>query len=202
MLGTIRGAIESNSIDSSIILSALVSLFILFSVICYNDEIVEIEQVIFSEAKTTETVQTDPPKPFLLELSTLYAEVRSKRGDVRTANLEEHSEYTAVMYATVPLGRYYLTGYNHEETGSKQTASGAICHQGTITTCAADPRYHKFGEYLEIEGRLYRVEDTGSAVKKKHIDLYFAKYSDMARYGSHYAEIYRVEFPFGKPKDN
>lgn len=116
-----------------------------------------------------------------------------------TAMMEEFSEYTAVMYATVPIGKYYLTGYNHEETGSKMTASGKTCHEGTITTCAADPRYHKFGEYLEINGRLYVVEDTGSAVKKKHIDLYFAKYSDMCKFGSHYAEIYRVEFPFGKP---
>lgn len=118
-----------------------------------------------------------------------------------TAELEEHSEYTAVFYATEPIGRYYITGYNHLETGSKQTASGAICHEGTITTCAADPRYHKFGEYLEIGGRIYRVEDTGSAVKKKHIDIYFAKYGDMVKYGSHYETIYKVTFPFGKPKD-
>lgn len=113
---------------------------------------------------------------------------------------EPGNEFNCLFYACEPIGRYYITGYNHKETGSKKTASGATCHEGTITTCAADPRYHKFGEYLEVDGRLYVVEDTGSAVKKKHIDLYFADYNSMARYGSNYQNIYRVTFPFGKPK--
>ena len=108
--------------------------------------------------------------------------------------------YSCLMYATEPIGRYYITAYNHLETGSKLTASGKTCHEGTITTCAADPRYHKFGEYLEIDGRLYVVEDTGSAVKKKHIDLYFASYKKMVRYNSNYQQIYKVTWPFGKPK--
>lgn len=115
---------------------------------------------------------------------------------------EPSEEMNCLFYATVPIGRYYITAYNHKETGSKQTASGAICHEGTITTCAADvPKYFHFGDYIEVGGRIYRVEDTGSAVKRKHIDLYFASYKDMARYGSHYEDIYRVEFPFGKPTD-
>lgn len=109
-------------------------------------------------------------------------------------------EYNCLMYATESLGRYYITAYNHLETGSKLTASGKTCHEGLITTCAADPRYHKFGEYLEVDGRLYVVEDTGSAVKKKHIDLYFANYKSMAKYGSNHQEIYKVSWPFGKPK--
>ena len=111
------------------------------------------------------------------------------------------SEYTCLLYAVEPIGRYYITAYNHKETGSKMTASGATCHEGVITTCAADPRYHKFGEYLEIGGRLYRVEDTGSAVKKRHIDIYFASYREMTRHGSHYETIYRVTFPFGEPNE-
>ena len=113
-------------------------------------------------------------------------------------NLEE---FNCVMYATEPIGRYYITAYNDEETHCKITASGVKCHEGTITTCAADPRYHRFGEYLEIGGKLYKVEDTGSAVKKRHIDIFFDDYKTMARYGSHYENIYRVSFPFGKPKE-
>ena len=117
------------------------------------------------------------------------------------SHLEETPEFSAVMYATEPIGRYYITAYNHLETGNKLTASGATCHEGTITTCAADPRCHKFGTYLEIGRRLYRVEDTGSAVKKRHIDLYFSDYKTMSKYNSHYENIYRVSFPFGMPKD-
>ena len=119
---------------------------------------------------------------------------------------EVSEEMNCLMYATVPIGRYYITAYNHEETGSKITASGKTCHEGTITTAAADvPKYLKFGEVIEVyvngEPRLYIIEDTGSAVKKKHVDLYFESYKQMARYGSNYQTIYRVEFPFGKPKE-
>ena len=114
---------------------------------------------------------------------------------------ESPTDISFLFYATQPIGRYYITAYNHKETGSKQTASGKTVHQGTITSCAADPKYHRFGEYLEIDGKLYRVEDTGSAVKKRHIDLYFASYRDMTRYGSNYQTIHKVSFPFGVPKD-
>ena len=113
------------------------------------------------------------------------------------------SEHTCILYAIEPIGRYYITAYNHLETGGKQTASGTICHEGNITTCAADVwgGYFKFGDYIEVGGRLYRVEDTGSAVKKRHIDVYFASYKEMANFNSHYETIYRVSFPFGMPEE-
>jgi len=117
---------------------------------------------------------------------------------------EVSEEMNCLFYATEPIGRYYITAYNHEETGSKITASGKTCHEGTITTCAIDPKLHRFGEYFEItvngEPRLFVAEDTGRLVKKRHIDLYFASYKAMARYGSNYQTIYKVTFPFGKPK--
>ena len=101
---------------------------------------------------------------------------------------EVSEEMNCLFYATEPIGRYYITAYNHEETGSKITASGKTCHEGTITTCAIDPKLHRFGEYFEI------------TVKKRHVDLYFASYKEMSRYGSNYQTIYKVTFPFGKPK--
>lgn len=126
---------------------------------------------------------------------------RSTKKTEQKSHLEETPEFSAVMYATEPIGRYFITAYNHEETGSKITASGKTCHEGTITTCAADvPKYLKFGDVIEVNGRLYVVEDTGRAVKKKHVDLYFKSYKDMAKYGSNYQTIYRVTFPFGTPK--
>lgn len=125
-----------------------------------------------------------------------------------SADIEESPEdFSVVLYATEPIGRYYITAYNHEETGSKITASGTTCHEGTITTAAADVwgGYFKFGDYIEVsvngEPKLFRIEDTGRLVKKRHVDLYFASYRSMAKYGSNYQTIYKVTFPFGKPKD-
>lgn len=119
-----------------------------------------------------------------------------------TSELEEEMEMSALFYATEPIGKYYITAYSHLETGSKLTASGTTVHQGNITTCAADvPKYFHFGDYIEVGGQIYRVEDTGSAVKKKHIDIYIPDLKTVKNYPSHYETIYRVYFPFGKPKD-
>lgn len=117
---------------------------------------------------------------------------------------EDHLEevQTSLFYATEPIGRYYITAYSHIETGSRITASGAKVHQGTITTAAADvPKYFRFGDYVEVDGRIYRIEDTGSAVKKRHLDLYEPDMKKLNSYTS-YKQVYRVVFPFGTPKDN
>lgn len=136
-------------------------------------------------------------------MASVDAKIEKSEG---TFEEEPSEEMNCLFYATVPIGKYYITAYNHKETGSKITASGTTCHEGTITTCAADvPKYFRFGDYVEImvdgEARLYKIEDTGSAVKKKHIDIYFYDYSKMSRYGSNYQNISKVEFPFGKPKE-
>ena len=81
------------------------------------------------------------------------------------------------------LGNYYITGYTSIECGgSTTTASGTTCHKAASiadsidnpTTCAIDPALHDFGDIFYIEGFGYFIaEDTGSAVKGKHLDLYF-----------------------------
>lgn len=165
----------------------------------------------FSDIKENEEIQEPAMEnikqyPFYFaylehtKLKLMFYSIDAKAKDPMSLFEEEvGEEFNCLFYACEPIGRYYITAYNDEETGCKITASGTRCHEGTVTTCAADPKYLKFGEYLEIDGRLYVVEDTGSAVKKKHIDLFFDNYKDMAHYGSNYQTIYKVSFPFGKP---
>lgn len=183
-----------STFDKIITLSALSVVFTLFVVLASFRTSTTQPDVI-----TSNTNKQQQARPHDLEL---YPKIkRTQQQEQFEATFEEHpgEEFNSLFYATMPIGRYYITAYNHKETGSKITASGKNVHEGTITTCAADPKYHKFGEYLEIEGRLFIVEDTGSAVKRRHIDLYFKDYKAMSRYNSHYETIYRVEFPFGKP---
>lgn len=181
-------------------------LLCMIAYICIGYASIFIEQM--PEQVETITVEEciDIPKETTRPYDIAMTMYRQYKNFVDTCPVICHTEpkdlenYSCLMYATEPIGRYYITAYNHLETGSKLTASGKTCHEGLITTCAADPKYHKFGEYLEIGGRVYVVEDTGSAVKKRHIDIYFANYKTMARYNSHYETIYRVTWPFGKPK--
>ena len=174
----------------------IINAFVFINTMDTNVQIIEPEEIVIDEIK-----QADVYGLVYVHHQTLITvlETTPVFYNVEPKDLEE---YNCLMYAKESLGRYYITAYNHLETGSKLTASGKTCHEGLITTCAADPRYHKFGEYLEIDGRLYVVEDTGSAVKRRHIDLYFANYKSMARYGSNYQTIYKVSWPFGKPAQN
>ena len=186
--------------DIAVILSALATLMILFA-------------VIVPIPKPTPDFSPDVAPGIIssYELAVIFHDElkeQSKKAEseveLSAGHFEEEvsEEMNCLMYATIPIGRYYITAYNHEETGSKITASGVKCHEGTITTCAIDRKLHKFGQYFEIDGRLYVAEDTGSAVKRRHIDLYFSSYKAMTKYGSNYQTIYKVEFPFGKPKDS
>lgn len=113
---------------------------------------------------------------------------------------EPIEEETCIMYAKQSIGRYYITAYSDLETGCKTTASGKKVHEGTITTCAIDRKLHKFGTIFEIDGKLYIAEDTGGAVKGKHVDIFIHDMKKMSKYGSNHQEIYKVTFPFGKPK--
>lgn len=196
---------EGHTIDLCIVLSALSLIFALFGVVGYRPPV-----LFADEAEKTET------KPEIRSIFDIYKllDIKAAHKELmrsydyeeelkKNVHLEETPEFSAVLYAVEPIGRYFITAYNDEETNCKTTASGTRCHEGTITTCAADVwgGYFKFGDYIEVDGRLFRVEDTGSAVKKRHIDIFFDDYKKMAKYGSNYQTIYRVTFPFGKPQD-
>lgn len=156
--------------------------------------------------KVTEPVQEAPKEVIQVRtLPKLIPDIEAKikhQPQELTSEFEEELEMSALFYAVEPIGRYYITAYSHMETGSKITASGSTCHKGTITTAAADvPKYFHFGDYVYVEGfGLYRIEDTGSAVKKRHLDLYEPEMKKLDGYTS-YRQVYRVTFPFGKPQD-
>ena len=81
------------------------------------------------------------------------------------------------------------------------TASGATCHKGNPTTCAIDPKLHDFGDlfYIAEFDQVYVAEDTGSAVKGKHLDLYF--WDDEYNYAlsiTGYYEVFAVEYVYGE----
>ena len=156
--------------------------------------------------KVTEPVQEAPKEVIQVRtLPKLIPDIEAKikhQPQELTSEFEEELEMSALFYAIEPIGRYYITAYSHMETGSKITASGGKVHKGTITTAAADvPKYFHFGDYVYVEGfGLYRIEDTGSAVLKRHLDLYEPDMKKLDNYTG-FRQVYRVTFPFGKPQD-
>jgi 3D (Asp-Asp-Asp) domain-containing protein len=108
------------------------------------------------------------------------------------------------------IGWYYITAYCPYECGYNgenfpagwRTASGEICHRADWedryiepTTCAIDRNYHSFGDYFYIEefDRVFVAEDTGSAVKGKHIDLFYDDES-VEGFPTGYYEVFAVEY--------
>ena len=122
---------------------------------------------------------------------------------------------------TIPLsGRYYVektlltTGYckcpiccgwTRDSRGNPvdsqgnakvvgRTASGTMARHGTI---AADLNVYPIGTIMYVEGYGWgRVEDTGSALKGDHIDLYFRSHQSALRWGKKYVKV-KIWYPDG-----
>ena len=101
------------------------------------------------------------------------------------------------------LGYYYITAYSPQETGSWQTASGITLHRADYenrytepTTCAIDRRLHRFGDlfYIREFDRVFVAEDTGGAVKNKHLDLGYTDLESVWSFPTGYYEVYSVEY--------
>ena len=117
---------------------------------------------------------------------------------------QDLSEYDSYLLELEPLGKYYITAYSPQETGSWQTASGIKLHRASFenrytepTTCAVDPKLHKIGKngvkfYIEEFDRVFIAQDTGSAVKGKHLDLAYTDLKSVKSFPTGKYQVYRV----------
>ena len=101
------------------------------------------------------------------------------------------------------IGYYYCTAYSPQETGSWGTASGTTLHRAEYedrliepTTCAIDRSLHRFGDlfYIPAFDRVFVAEDTGSAVKGKHLDLGYTDLESVWGFPTGSYEVYAVEY--------
>jgi 3D (Asp-Asp-Asp) domain-containing protein len=105
--------------------------------------------------------------------------------DVGTARLDLKPTRTYTMSATaysnrsstILDGKDHLYGY-----------SGLRLHYGT---CAVDRRLIPMGTVLWVQGYGYAVAaDTGSAISRNRIDLFFNSYADACRWGRQSVKVY------------
>lgn len=69
------------------------------------------------------------------------------------------------------------------------TASGEIATEGI--TIAADTNVYPFGTELYINGHKYIVQDRGSAIKGKKIDIYFDTHEKAVNWGKQKIEVFK-----------
>ena len=122
----------------------------------------------------------------------------------REEALESFEGFTSYFLELEPLGKYYITAYSPQETGSWITASGIKLHRADNdnrytepTTCAVDPKLHKIGKngvkfYIEEFDRVFIAQDTGSAVKGRHLDLAYTDLKSVKRFPTGKYYTYKV----------
>ena len=117
---------------------------------------------------------------------------------------QDLSEYDSYLLELEPLGKYFITAYSPQETGSWQTASGIKLHRATYenrytepTTCAVDPKLHKIGKngdlfYIEEFDRVFIAQDTGRLIKGRKIDLAYTDLKSVKSFPTGKYQTYRV----------
>ena len=139
---------------------------------------------------------TPTPKPNRATLYHKYVIKGCYLDEVNLLNVELDLTY---------IGRYFVTAYSPQETGSWQTASGIELHRAEYnkrytepTTCAIDPHLHKFGElfYIPEFDRVFVAEDTGGLIKGYKLDLGYTDLESVWSFPTGYYDTYSVEYVY------
>ncbi len=139
------------------------------------------------------------------ELETLEAALEAAREEnaALASQNEELNQASVTLLDSLKLeyvGEYYATAYccevyPHICGGNGVTASGTVPTPGI--TCAADWNVLPPGTWLYIEGvGLRRVEDSGSAIKGKRLDIAIDTHQNALRWagqGSHHTWVLNFE---------
>ena len=101
----------------------------------------------------------------------------------------------------VLMGEYVVTAYCPCENCCPGTSDG-ITYTETIATegrtIAVDPDVISLGSIVEVNGENYVAEDTGGAIKGKHIELYFDNHEDALQWGKQLVPVYMIEECIGE----
>ena len=91
----------------------------------------------------------------------------------------------------ITMGKFKLTAYCpcHEcsEGWGRKTHSGAYAQSDH--TVAADLSVLNLGDWITINGKPYKVEDSGGGVVGDHIDVFFDTHEEVEEFGVRYGNV-------------
>ena len=91
----------------------------------------------------------------------------------------------------ITMGRFKLTGYcpcyECSEGWGRKTHSGTYAESNH--TVAADLSVLNLGDWITIDGKKYKVEDSGGAVKGDTIDIFFDTHEEVEEFGVRYGNV-------------
>jgi len=147
------------------------------------------------DSTTPTTTPTATPAPVWLE--------QYEKDSAETR--EEFEGLTSYFIELEPIGKHYITAYSPQETGSWITASGIKLHRASYenrytepTTCAVDRKLYKIGEngvkfYIFEFDRVFIAQDTGGAVRGKHLDLAYTDLKSVKSFRTGNYHVYKVK---------
>jgi 3D (Asp-Asp-Asp) domain-containing protein len=136
----------------------------------------------------TETIQyIEPAEVISIED---VEEVEESQAEQEELQLQIENEEKAPEW--VSLGTFKTTAYcpcsNCCGKSNGITASGTIATPER--TIAADTSILPFGSIVNINGKVYVVEDTGGSIKGNRIDIFFATHQEALEYGVGNVEVF------------
>lgn len=91
----------------------------------------------------------------------------------------------------ISMGRFKLTAYcpcyECSEGWGRKTHSGSYAE--SEHTVAADLSVLNLGDWITINGKKYKVEDSGGGVRGDHIDVFFDTHEEAEEFGVRYANV-------------
>lgn len=140
----------------------------------------------------------EPKKPDTVFVPTEYVGVQQSELSFEAVEKEVEE------LETISIGEFKLTAYCScekcccswakkrpvDEDGNQIVygASGAVLEPGK--SIAVDPKKIPYGTNVIINGRKYRADDCGGAIKGNHIDVYFSNHDEAVSFGVQKAELF------------
>lgn len=151
--------------------------------------------IISSETESEPVIDITTAPEESVEETTEVKETKEIETSEASEQTKEPEKVTQVSSPTKrSLGMFTLTAYcSCEKCCGKwakynKTESGTTPKQGR--TIAVDKRVIPLGTKVIINGHEYIAEDTGSGVKRNHIDIYFNSHSEALKFGRQKAEVF------------
>lgn len=162
-------------------------------------------------AATPAPTATPIPTPTINPIITDHAELTAKRNAI-----SEDMEHTITIMEFEYIGDYFITAYCPEECGYRVfsdgtdnyptgwiTATGTTCHREEEwwkpSTCGINTAVNRYGDIFLIDGKVFIAEDTGPGAVGHWIDTFMPDYESMAGFGSHWTEVYAVNYIQSEP---
>lgn len=117
----------------------------------------------------------------------------------KTIDIETDKGVDAQAVKPVSLGEFKLTAYcpceeccgkwaNNRPNGIIYGAIGEELKEGY--SIAVDPNVIPYKSEVIIDGKIYRAQDCGGAIKGNRIDVYFENHDDALEFGVQHKEIF------------